>query len=251
MTGPRTIAVIGAAGGIGASVTRRLAELGHTVVAVGRSEESLREVIGPLHAQGLDVTGLAMDLARLADGDDLVSLALDRSGRFDGLINTAAVYESSGATALDLSGWERTMGPNLRGPMLVASAAARHFVDQRAGRIVQITSMTASVSRGGYTMYEASKAGLAAATRSMAVELAPAGVLVNAVAPGWVQTPMTEKLLAECSQEAIAELIPVGRVGGADEIAGVACWLALDSPGFLTGETIVVDGGQTARTGHL
>jgi gluconate 5-dehydrogenase len=251
MTEARTIAVLGAAGGIGTSVTRRLAELGHTVVAVGRTEESLRQLTGPDRSRSLDITGFVMDLSGLVDGDDLVAFALATSGRFDGLVNTAAVYEPTGATVLDLIGWERTMGTNLRGPILVASAAARHFTRQGTGRIVQVTSITASVSRGGYTMYEASKAGLAATTRSMAVELASSGVLVNAVAPGWVRTPMTEGFLAGCSQEAIADLIPVGRVGEADEIAQVACWLALDSPGFLTGQTIVVDGGQTARTGHL
>lgn len=192
-----------------------------------------------------------LDLAQITDLDDVVVVALERFGRLDAIINTAAVYQPSGATGLDLDGWARTMEPNLRGPMLVASAAARHFVGQHAGRIVHVASITASVSRVGYTLYEASKAGLVAATRSMAVELAPHGVLVNAVAPGWVRTPMTEAFLADCTREAIAELIPVGRVGEAEEIAEVACWLTVDSPGFLAGQTIVVDGGQTARAGHL
>lgn len=251
MSAARTVAVLGAAGGIGGSVVRRLAELGHTVIAVVRTEDSLAELTASLGSQDVRVNGFIMDLASLVDGEDLVTYALHRFARLDALVNSAALYEPSPASALDVPGWERTMGPNLRGPMLVASAAARQFVRQGAGRIVHVTSITASVSRGGYTVYEVSKAGLAAATRSMAVELAPSGVLVNAVAPGWVRTPMTEGFLADCSQAAIADLIPVGRVGEPDEIAEVVCWLALDSPGFLTGQTLTVDGGQTARTGYL
>jgi NAD(P)-dependent dehydrogenase (short-subunit alcohol dehydrogenase family) len=250
MTG-ETFAVIGAAGGIGSSVTRQLAARGHAVVAVGRSDVALRQVTDPLRQQGFDVLDFAMDLSAAADGDDLVSFAVGRSGRLDGVVNTAAVYESSSATALDLSGWARTMETNLRGPLVVTSSVARLLAGQGHGRVVHITSVTASVSRGGYTLYEASKAGLVAATRSMAVELAPYGVVVNSVAPGWVRTPMTAALLAGCPPERVAELIPVGRVGEADEVAEVACWLAVDSPSFLTGQTVVVDGGQTARTGTL
>jgi NAD(P)-dependent dehydrogenase (short-subunit alcohol dehydrogenase family) len=250
MTG-ETFAVIGAAGGIGSSVTRQLAARGHAVVAVGRSDVALRQVTDPLRQQGFDVLDFAMDLSAAADGDDLVSFAVGRSGRLDGVVNTAAVYESSSATALDLSGWARTMETNLRGPLVVTSSVARLLAGQGHGRVVHITSVTASVSRGGYTLYEASKAGLVAATRSMAVELAPYGVVVNSVAPGWVRTPMTAALLAGCTPERVAELIPVGRVGEADEVAEVACWLAVDSPSFLTGQTVVVDGGQTARTGTL
>lgn len=251
MSAARTVAVLGAAGGVGEGVVGRLIELGHTVIAVVRTEDSLAELRASLGPRGGRVTGFIMDLASLADGEDMVNFVLGRFASFDALVNTAAVYEPSPATALDVPGWERTMGPNLRGPMLVASAAARQFVRQGAGRIVHVTSITAAVSRGGYTVYEASKAGLAAATRSMAVELAPWGVVVNAVAPGWVRTPMTEGFLAGCSQAAIADLIPVGRVGEPEEIAEVACWLTLDSPGYLTGQTLTVDGGQTARTGYL
>jgi 3-oxoacyl-[acyl-carrier protein] reductase len=250
MIEPGAIAVIGAAGGIGASVVRQLSDRGHPVVAVGRSMESLRAVTTPLRDQGHRIAELVLDLSRTT-GDDLVPFALDTFGRFDAVVNTAAVYQPSAATALDPAQWSETMDANLRGPLLVTSSAARHFVRQGSGRIVHIASITALVSRGGYTLYEVSKAGLVAATRSMAVELAPHGVVVNSVAPGWVRTPMSEQFLAGCSPAAIADLIPVGRVGEPDEIAQVTCWLATESPGFLTGQTIVVDGGQISRTAHL
>jgi NAD(P)-dependent dehydrogenase (short-subunit alcohol dehydrogenase family) len=249
--GSRAIAVLGAAGGIGADVVRRLAADGHSVVAVGRSMRSLQAVTAPLRDRGHRVTEFVLDLSRVTGDDDLVPFALGTYGRFDAVVNTAAVYQPSAATALDRAQWSETMDANLRGPLLVTSAAARHFVRQGAGRIVHIASITALVSRGGYTLYEVSKAGLVAATRSMAVELAPHGVVVNSVAPGWVRTPMSEQFLAGCSPEAIADLIPVGRVGEPAEIAQVTCWLATESPGFLTGQTIVVDGGQTSRTAHL
>jgi NAD(P)-dependent dehydrogenase (short-subunit alcohol dehydrogenase family) len=247
----QTVVVLGAAGGIGATVVRDLARHGHSVVAVGRSTASLRDVSGPLRDAGMPIADFELDLARATDGDDLVSFTLDRMGRCDAIINAAAVYRPSGATTLDVGEWAETMDANLRGPLLVTSSFARHFVGQRSGRIVHISSITASVSRGGYTLYEASKAGLVAATRSMAVELAPSGVLVNSVAPGWVRTPMAAEFLAQCTTASVAELIPVGRVGEPEEVAEVTCWLATQSPAFLTGQTIVVDGGQTARTGCL
>jgi NAD(P)-dependent dehydrogenase (short-subunit alcohol dehydrogenase family) len=251
MTAARAVVVIGAAGGIGASVVRHLAARGHMVVAAGRSINSLLLVTAPLRDQGHRVAEFVLDLTRATDGDALVSFTLDSFGQIDAIVNTAAVYEPSAATALDPAQWSRTMDANLRGPLLLTSSVARHFVRQGSGRIVHISSMTAFVSRGGYTLYEASKAGLVAATRSMAVELAPRGVLVNTVAPGWVRTPMSEQFLSECPDASIAELIPLGRVGEPEEIAQVTGWLATESPPFLTGQTIVVDGGQTARTAHL
>jgi 3-oxoacyl-[acyl-carrier protein] reductase len=251
VTAACTVVVIGATGGIGASVVRHLATRGHSVVAVGRSMEPLVRVTAPLREQGHRLSEYVLDLSGATDGDDLVSFALDLFGRFDAIVNTAAVYQAVAATTLDQDQWSQTMDVNLRGPLLVTSSAARHFVRQGSGRIVHISSITALVSRGGYTLYEVSKAGLVAATRSMAVELAPHGVVVNSVAPGWVRTPMTEEFLAECSPAAVAELIPVGRVGEPDEIAQVTGWLATESPQFLTGQTIVVDGGQISRTAYL
>ena len=245
------VVVLGGGGGVGACVLRQLASRGHRVVAVGRRKDSLRRVTAPLRELGYAATEFVLDVAEAGGDDGLASFTLNTFGRFDCIVNTAAVYRPSPVTALDERRWSETMDTNLRGPLLVTSSAARHFVQQGSGRIVHISSITALVSRGGYTLFEASKAGLVAATRSMAVELAPHGVVVNSVAPGWIRTPMTKEFVDRASSEAIAAVIPLGRVGEPEEIAAVTCWLAVDSPVFLTGQTIVVDGGQMSRTPHL
>jgi 3-oxoacyl-[acyl-carrier protein] reductase len=243
-------AVLGASGGIGAAVTRALVADGRCVFAVTRSRRGLDELTDSV-SNPSRIAGCVLDLALVEEGDAVVDSALEAFGRLDGLVNSAAVYVPSPATDLTAEQWDAVMGPNLRGALLVGSAVARHLAAQGRGRIVQVSSITAQVSRGDYTLYEASKAGLTAATRSMAVELAARGVTVNAVAPGWIRTPMSEELLAGVSPEAVSSLIPIGRVGEPDEIAEVITWLATRSPTFLTGQTIVVDGGQTAFTAHL
>ena len=243
--------VLGATGGIGAACLNGLAGRSHAVVAVGRDIDRLREATAHLHAAGHRVDEFELDLSGDVDPRGLLDHCASAYDGIDAVINTAAVYESSPATRLDAASWERTMGTNLRGPLILTSAVAADMAKRGGGRIVHITSITAAVSRGGYTYYEASKAGLVAATRSMAVELAARGVIVNSVAPGWVRTPMTEQILAECPPERVTDLIPIGRVGEPEEIAGVAIWLAVDSPEFLTGQTIVVDGGQSSHTSHL
>lgn len=250
MTNSTTV-VLGSTGGIGLACLKDLAGLGRAVVAVGRDINRLKETTAQLRAEGHQAGEFELDLAGETAGHLLVEYCKSTFGKIDAVINTAAIYEPSPATMLDSVSWERTLGTNLRGPLVVTSALAADMIGNGGGRIVHITSITANVSRGGYTYYEASKAGLVAATRSMAVELATHGVTVNSVAPGWVRTPMTEQILATCPPERIAELIPVGRVGEPEEIAAVAVWLATYSPAFLTGQTIVVDGGQSSHTSHL
>lgn len=246
-----TTVILGASGGIGMVCLEQMAERGRRVIAVGRDIDRLLEITAPLRAAGHLVGEFALDLAGPDDGRGLIEHCESTLGPIGAVINTAAIYEPSPATALDHDSWERTMGTNLRGPLVVTSAIADRMVDHQSGRIVHITSITATVSRGDYTYYEASKAGLVAATRSMAVELAGRGVTVNSVAPGWIRTPMTEKTLAEVAPGSIQKLIPIGRVGEPEEIAAVAVWLATDSPAFLTGQTLIVDGGQSSYTSHL
>ena len=246
-----TTVVLGSTGGIGLACLQHLALRGRAVVAVGRDIHRLRKTTAQLRHDGHRAGEFELDLGSEFDGGRLVDYCHSTFGNIDAVINAAAIYEPSPATMLDSDSWERTMGTNLRGPLVVTSALAADMIGHGGGRIVHLTSITANVSRGGYTYYEASKAGLVAATRSMAVELASRGVIVNSVAPGWVRTPMTEQMLAECPPERIGELIPLGRVGEPEEIAAVAVWLATDSPAFLTGQTIVVDGGQSSHTSHL
>lgn len=246
-----TSVVLGGSGGIGLACLNRLASSGRPVVAVGRDIARLSETTEPLRASGCRVGEFELDLSTADNGLDLLDYCRSTFGPVGAVINTAAVYEPSPAAALDSATWARTLETNLRGPLLVTSTLAAHMAGQGAGRIVHITSITANISRGGYTYYEASKAGLVAATRSMAVELAHQGVIINSVAPGWIRTPMTDQIVADCPPERIGELIPIGRIGEPDEVAEVAVWLATQSPAFLTGQTIVVDGGQSSHTSHL
>lgn len=246
----KVFAVLGAAGGMGSASTWALVAQGVDVLAVGRAPQPPEDLIGALD----DPSRLGwcpLDLSTADDGAAVVAAALHTFGRLDGLVNTAAVYAASPATGITAGQWDQIMRPNLRGAMLVTSTVARHLAAQGSGRIVQVTSITAQVSRGDYSLYEASKAGLTAATRSMAVELARDGVIVNAVAPGWIRTPMSAELLTGVSAGEVSALIPIGRVGEAEEVAEVIVWLATRSPAFLTGQTLVVDGGQTAMTAHL
>lgn len=242
--------VAGASGGIGTACVRDLVRRGLRVVAAGRTAQSLRGLASAIDDPAY-VRTIKLDLATTDDGDEMVEFALESFGRLDCFVNTAAVYRPSPAVALTPRAWEEVMGVNLRGALLVTSSISRHLVAQGSGRIVQVSSITAMVSRGGYTLYEASKAGLMAGTRSMAVELAARGVVVNSVAPGWIRTPMSDEFLAGLPPEEVASLIPIGRVGEAEEVAEVVGWLATTSPPYLTGQTLVVDGGQTSFTAHL
>lgn len=249
-TPKRVFVVLGASGGIGVETVRALTDQAVAVLAIGRGEAVPRS-LSEFWGDGSPVEWCSLDLSEPVDGSAVVERAVRTFGRLDGLVNAAAVYLPSPARAMTADQWDRVMAPNLRGALLLSSSVADHLASHGGGRIIQVSSITAQVSRGDYTLYEASKAGLAAAVRSMAVELASAGVTVNAVAPGWIRTPMSRDLLAAVSPDRVAELIPVGRCGEPAEVAEVIAWLATRSPSFLTGQTIVVDGGQTAHTSTL
>ncbi|XVX20455.1 SDR family NAD(P)-dependent oxidoreductase [Actinomycetota bacterium] len=245
--------VLGAAGGLGEACAERLVSDGHEVVLAGRRREPMETLKARLDgAAGRPATHIVeVDLGSEVSGERLLAEVLSSAGRLDNVLNTVGVYEPRAATELTLEHWDAVINPNLRGALLVTAACAAELARQGRGRIVHLTSITAGVSRGGYAAYEASKAGLAAAARSTAVELAPHGVSVNCVAPGWFRTPMAAPFIDSRSSETITDLIPAGRVGRPEEIAEVVSWLLGPAPDFLTGQTITVDGGQTAHTATL
>lgn len=248
MTG--AVIVTGATGGIGRACVSALVERGMPVALVARRTDVVEELAERCRDAGVAASAHAVDLTDAAAVRTCVADAVDAHGVVRGLIGTAGEYAPDDLVD-DRASMARMLDVNLLGPAALAATLAPHLVARGEGRIVHIGSVTAFVSRGGYGVYEASKAGLVAAARSLAVELAADGVTVNTVAPGWVATPMTEELLADVDRADVEALVPAGRVATAAEIAGVATWLALDAPLVMTGQTLVVDGGQSARTHHL
>jgi NAD(P)-dependent dehydrogenase (short-subunit alcohol dehydrogenase family) len=237
----RVAIVTGAASGIGAAVARALAAQGATVVAVDRDGDGASAVVaslgaGPAFAVGADVTDES-------DLDTLFATVATRCGRLDILVNSAGVFERHPFTEIPLERWERVLAVNLTAPMRLAQRAVRAM--DAGGAIVNISSIAAGFGAAGSAAYCASKGGLEALTRAMAVELAPAGVRVNAVAPHAIETPMTAGLHGtELGAVALAG-IPTGRFGAADEVAAAVAFLAGPHAGFVTGATVAVNGGAS------
>lgn len=242
------VMVLGASGGVGRATVERLVAVGIPVAAVGRSPERLHD-LGDRETVTTHVLADATDpeqcRAALAD-------ALGAHGDVAALITAGGSYEASPlAGGIDPEVVRRMLAANLIAPLVLSSVMADHLRLRGGGRIVHVTSVTAFVTRGGYTAYEAAKAGLVAATRSSAIDLAVDGISVNSVAPGWVRTPMAAEFLDHAPPEDVAALIPAGRASEASEVAETVLWLATAAPATLTGQTIIMDGGQSVRTGHL
>lgn len=238
------VLVTGAANGIGRATAARLAEAGARVCAVDREE-------APAPSNGAVIVA---DLAEVEALAVLVEEAEGRLGPLDALVNVAGFWEHQGILELSPGRLRHTLAVNLEAPVLLAAAAARGMVDRGYGRIVSVTSVHARVSALEGLAYDASKAGLEGATRTMGIELAPRGVLANAVAPGFVATRISATGEAQDSLETepfrrtyIEEgRVPMRRSATASEIAETILWLAGPANTYITGQTVTVDGGLTA-----
>lgn len=240
--------VTGGATGIGFATSVVLNRAGFDVTIVGRRSSVLASAADAIRAEGGGgpVTACAADLAEPDAPARVVDAHVERVGRIDAVVAGAGAYEQIGILELTAANWNATMDVQLRGAVLTASAAARHMARQGSGRIVLISSVNGFHSEPDTAAYSAAKTAIIGVTRSLAVELAGSGVVANAVAPGWVRTPMTADYLDATSAEQLRRVNPLGRAGTAQEIAGVIGYLIVNAPTFLTGSTIVVDGGQTA-----
>ena len=238
----KTAIVTGGTRGIGAAIAALLAEHGAAVVVSGRDAARLQKAVQELEERGASVHGVVADAAKREDADRPVGVAKERYGRLDLLVNNAGITRDGLLIRMKDEDWDRVMEVNLRGAFLMTRAAAKLMVRQRSGRIINIASTAGAMGNPGQANYSAAKAGLIGFTKSTARELAHWGILVNAVAPGLIETDMAAAIPA-AAREALLAQVPLKRIGSAREVAEMVGFLAGDGAAYVTGQVFHVNGG--------
>jgi 3-oxoacyl-[acyl-carrier protein] reductase len=235
--------VTGGSRGIGAEVGARLAEDGAAVVVSGRDGDRLQHTVREWDTQGRAVLGVVADAASREDCERLVSTAKQHFGRVDVLVNNAGMTRDQLLVRMTDEDWDRVMEVNLRSAFLMTRAVSKALVRQKSGgRVINITSTAGAMGNAGQVNYSAAKAGLIGFTKAAARELAHWSILVNAVAPGLIETDMTKDLSAT-AREALLAQVPLKRSGTAREVAEMVRFLAGDGATYVTGQVFHVNGG--------
>jgi NAD(P)-dependent dehydrogenase (short-subunit alcohol dehydrogenase family) len=243
----RIAIVTGGSRGIGLEMAEGLAEAGASLMLCARRAEWLTPTVAGMRARGFTVEGALCDVAKAADVQSVVDQTIAKYGRVDILVNNAGVTWAAEPEDMTLAQWQRVVDINLTGAFLFAQAAGRDMLTRQWGRIINIASiagMHASVQGPHYAPYAATKAGLIGLTRELAVSWARQGIRVNAIAPGFFHSRLADGAIA-MNEASIKASSPIPRVGDAGELKGVAVFLAADASNYITGQTIVVDGGRT------
>jgi len=234
--------VTGGTRGIGLAVARSLADDGASVVVSGRDPDRLESAAKELEGLGASTLAVAADVAKREDADRLVEAAKERFGRIDLLVNNAGITRDQLLVRMKDDDWDQVLDTNLRGVFLMTRAAGKVMMRQKSGRIVNISSTAGAMGNAGQVNYSAAKAGVIGLTKAAARELAHWNILVNAVAPGLIETDMAAAIPAE-AREALMQQVPLKRIGTAKEVAEVVRFLAGEGGGYITGQVIHVNGG--------
>ena len=221
----------------------KLATSGADIVAVDLKLEFLQQTVEEAQKLGRKAWAVAANVADAASVEAAASQILKDAGRVDILVNNAGITRDGLLMRMSEADWDAVLDINLKGTFLVTQAFARAFLKQRAGRIVNIASVIGLMGNAGQCNYAASKAGVIGLTKSCAKEFASRGVTVNAVAPGFIQTAMTDKLTQE-QKDAIAKQIPLAALGTAEDVANAVWYFALPASRYITGQVLPVDGGM-------
>ncbi len=230
--------VTGASRGIGQAIAQLLANAGAKVALVARTESAVHDA-----ANKIGGLAVAADVARSADVDAAVSKVEKELGPVDILVNNAGLTRDGLLVRMSEDDWDTVLNVNLKGAFNMMKRVSRSMMKRRAGRVINVTSVVGITGNAGQANYSSSKAGLIGFTKSMARELASRNVLVNAIAPGFIDTDMI-RALNDAQRTAILEQIPLGRLGAGDDIANTVLFLSSDLASYITGQVLVVDGGM-------
>ncbi len=234
--------VTGSTRGIGKSVAEAFAAQGATVIIIGRNEAQAKAVAGEIKAKGGQADGFGCDVTSLANVQETVNKILDIHKRIDILVNNAGITRDNLLLRIDENDWDEVIKVNLKGVFNVTKVLCKPMLKARKGKIISIASVIGITGNAGQANYAASKAGIIGFSKSVAKELASRGITANVVAPGYIRTEMTDQL-PEAVKEKVLGQIPLSRLGEAADVAGVCLFLASKAADYITGQTIVVDGG--------
>ena len=234
--------VTGASRGIGQSISMILAQNGAHVVCVSRNINDVQSVADKITHQKFNASAVSCDISDSNNVTELVKDIIEKHGRIDILINNAGITRDNLLMRMSEDDWNEVVNVNLKAAFTAIKAASRSMIKQRSGRIINISSVVGLIGNAGQVNYAASKAGLIGMTKSVARELASRGITANCIAPGYVETQMTNKLTDEV-KSSLNEQIPLGRIGNVEDIAYAVAFLASDEASYITGQTLAVDGG--------
>jgi 3-oxoacyl-[acyl-carrier protein] reductase len=241
--GGKVALVTGGSRGIGRAAAIRLAQGGAKIAFNYHSNhDAAQDALGELKGGGAHAMAIAGDVGVAADVEKLVSATLEAFGRIDILVNNAGITRDTLLLRMSEEDWDAVVDTNLKSTFLMTKAVLRGMLRQRAGRIINITSVSGILGNAGQSNYAASKAGMIGFTRSVAREVASRGISVNAIAPGFIETDIWANVSEE-ARASILNMVPFGKIGTPEDVAEAVAFLASDAAKYITGQTLNVDGG--------
>lgn len=235
--------ITGASQGIGKGMAETFSKAGAHVACVSRNKDNLKSVADSLIENGGAASFYTCDVSSLDAFQNTIKEIVENHGSVDILVNNAGVCKDKLIMRMSEDDWNKVININLNGAFNGIKAVSQIMIKQRAGRIINISSIVGLIGNPGQANYAASKAGLIGLSKSAAKELAPRGITVNAIAPGYIATDMTDQITGQAKESLITK-IPLGRIGSPSDIAASALFLASDEAGYITGQTLTVDGGM-------
>ena len=235
----KVVIVTGSTRGIGHQIALRFAELGAKVVVSSRKAEDCQRVEEEFKARGYECLGMAADVSFMEDCKALAAKALETFGQVDVLVNNAGITLDNLMMRMKEDQWDDIMSINLKSVFNMSQSLLRNFLKLRGGRIINITSVVGQMGNAGQANYAASKAGIIGFTKSLAKEVGSRGITVNAVAPGYIATDMTDAITDDAKEKMFSQ-IPLGRIGEPEEVANLVAFLGSDQAGYITGQVLML-----------